>query len=144
MDGMLIIKQAETMSAQVAESLLACNDYTASHGLVLTRAQAVELSQRHKEALRSTGRVEFGESVLPKLVRAFCDSPFLMCDKYAETLAELQEAFYYFKNESCECISDDELIEHMREVFNGKAQGSVEYLTGTDLEDLCRKARGGR
>jgi hypothetical protein len=144
MDVKLIQKQAETMSAQVTEKLLACNDYTVIHGLVLTRTQAVELAQRHNEALRSTGRIEFGESVLPKLVYAFCDSPFLMLDNYVETLAELQEAFYYFKNESCECISDDELIEHMRDVFNGKAQGSVEYLTGTDLEDLCREARGGR
>lgn len=144
MDNMLIQKQAENMSLQLTEKLLATNELTANYGLILTRTQAVELSLRRKEALRSTDRIEFGESILPKLVRAFCDSPYLMLQNYAETLAELQEAFYYFKNESLDRIPDDELIEHMKEVFNGKAQGSVEYLTGTDLEDLCREVRGGR
>ena len=73
----------------------------------------------------------------------FCDSPFLTRDNYAQTLAELQDAFYYFKNESEDRISDDELVELMRDVFNGRAQGSMEHLIGTSLEELCRWARGG-
>lgn len=34
--------------------------------------------------------------------------------------------------------TDDELIEIMVSVFNGRAQGSVEYLAGTSLDTLCR------
>ena len=41
-------------------------------------------------------------------------------------------------------MSDDELIEAMRDVFNGVAQGSLDYLAGTSLEELCRDARAGR
>jgi hypothetical protein len=40
-----------------------------------------------------------------------------------------------------ERISDDELIEVMKEVYNGKAQGSLSYLSQTALEDLCRNLR---
>ena len=40
-------------------------------------------------------------------------------------------------------IPDDELIEFMKDVFDGKAQGSLEYLSGTSLEDLCRNTRYG-
>lgn len=38
-------------------------------------------------------------------------------------------------------ISDEELIEFMKIVFNEKARGSLEYLWGTSLEELCRYVR---
>lgn len=88
-------------------------------GLVTSRA----------EALRVSGRIEFGGGILPKLIETFCDSPYFDQNNYAETLAELQEAFYYFKTEAMEQFSDDELIEYMVKVFNGRAQGSTEYLS---------------
>ena len=40
-------------------------------------------------------------------------------------------------------ISDDELIEFMKTVFDGRAEGSLDYLSGTSLEELCRYAREG-
>ena len=62
-------------------------------------------------------------------------------ENYESTLAELQEAFYYFKGEALELFTDDELIEFMVKVSNGRAQGSAEYLIGTSLDSLCRYAR---
>jgi hypothetical protein len=85
--------------------------------------------------------VEFGGGILPKLIRAFCGSPYAERETWAETLALLQEAFYYFKSESGDRFTDDELIGFMVRVFDGRAQGSAEYLTGTSLEALCRAAR---
>ena len=49
--------------------------------------------------------------------------------------------FYYFKNESEDRFSDDDLIEFMEKVFNGQAHGSTEVLTTISLEELCRWAR---
>lgn len=60
---------------------------------------------------------------------------------YAATLGDLQDAFYYFKNESEDRFSDDELIEFMQKVFNCQAHGSTEVLTTISLEELCRWAR---
>ena len=88
-----------------------------------------------------TGRIEFGEGVLKKLIRAFSDSPYLWQENYEESLLELQDAFYYFKKESEDYFSDDELISLMKDVFNGVAQGSLDYLIGTTLPELCRLAR---
>ena len=78
---------------------------------------------------------------MPKLIYAFCDSPYIDRDNWESTLAELQEAFYYFKSDSQDKYTDDELIEFMVKVFNGRAQGSAEYLIGTSLDSLCRYAR---
>ncbi|MEA4964545.1 MAG: DUF6323 family protein [Oscillospiraceae bacterium] len=129
--------------ASAMQELRICNQFSEKYGLALSESEIQELVSCRAKALQDTGRVEFGGGVLPKLVYAFCDSPFLDQENYEAILAELQDAFYYFKNESVDRISDDELIDYMVQVFNGRAQGSAEYLTGTSLEELCRYARDG-
>ncbi|HPE16862.1 MAG TPA: DUF6323 family protein [Oscillospiraceae bacterium] len=126
-----------------AQELRALEEVTAPYGLSLSEEQIRNLVERRFDALRETGRVEFGGGVLGKLVRAFCDSPYLTRENYEETLLELQDSFYYFKNESMDRLTDDELIEFMKRVFSGRAQGSLDYLAGTSLEELCRYAREG-
>lgn len=133
--------QIQVQSA--AQELRSLEEVTAPYGLSLSEGQIRNLVERRFEALRDTGRMEFGGGVLGKLIRAFCDSPYLTRENYEETLSELQDSFYYFKNESMDLLADDELIEFMKQVFDGRAQGSTEYLAGTSLEELCRYAREG-
>ena len=125
------------------DELRSCEDVNRRYGLVLTEADITELVELRNQALRSTGRVEFGGGILPKLIRAFCNSPYVDNQNYAAVLADLQDAFYYFKNESGDLFSDDDLIEFMASVFNGRAEGSTELLCSISLEDLCRWARNG-
>jgi hypothetical protein len=126
-----------------AQELRDCNEISEKFGLVLSESQIQELVERRFDALRDTGRIEFGEGILKKLIYAFCDSPYLTQETYEDSILQLQDDFYYFKNESMDRISDDELIEFMKSVFDGRAQGSLDYLSGTSLEDLCRYARNG-
>ena len=118
-----------------------CNKFSERFGLSLNDNDIKELVDGRIKALRESGRVEFDGGILPKLIYAFCDSPYINSDNYVSTLSELQEAFYYFKNESDDLYTDDELIELMETVFNGRAEGSAEYLIGTSLTKLCRYAR---
>lgn len=124
-------------------SLTACNDMSSNFGLTLTGDQMLKLTERRFQSLKSTGRVEFGDGIIKKLVFAFCDSPYISQNNYEDTLAELQDIFYYFKGEAMESLSDDELIDAMDSMFNGKAAGSLEYLSGMSLENLCRQIHGG-
>lgn len=133
----------EAQKAQDLQQLEKCNELSARFGLILTGQQMENLAAQRWEALAATGRVEFGAGILPKLIEAFCDSPFLSPANYEAALAELQSSFYYFKNECHDLISDDELIAFMQHVFNGRAQGSLEYLSGTSLDELCRNTRYG-
>ena len=119
------------------------NEFSIKYGLMLSEKQIQNLVERRFETLRDNGRIEFGEGILKKLIYAFSDSPYINQLNYEESLSELQDAFYYFKNETDERLSDDELIEYMKETFDGKAQGSIEYLTATSLEELRRNARHG-
>lgn len=110
------------------------NDLSARFGLILSEPQMLALAQRRQKALLDTGRVELGEGILPRLIETFCDSPYLCQANYEETLGDLQELFYYFKNESRDQLSDDELIAGMKRLFDGPAQGATEYLAGLPVE----------
>ena len=135
----LIPMQQQTLAAQ--RELSDCNAYSGRFGLTLREDEIAELVAGRAEALRATGRIEFGGGILPKLIRALCDSPFIMQEDYAAVLSELQEAFYRFKNEAMDRLTDDELIGLMVKVFNGRAQGSAEYLSEMSLEALARCAK---
>lgn len=128
---------------QAIIELKACNEITIKYGVVLSDQDINELVQSRFKSLEDTGRIEFSEGILKKIVEVFCDSPYIMQQNYKDTLMELQESFYFFKNESMDQISDDELIEFMKRHFDGKCQGSLEYLSGTTLEELCRNTRYG-
>ena len=120
-----------------------CNEVTMKYGVTLSDIQIENLINKRFESLKSTGRVEFGDGILKELIEAFCDSPYIIQENYEETLEELQDIFYFFKGEAMDQIADDELIEFMKEYFNGECQGSIEYLSGTNLEELCRDTRYG-
>lgn len=140
MDHMLelVHLQNEITIKKAKEELRLCNEFSEQYGLRLSEEEIEDLIICRKNALKDSGRVEFGGGILPKLIYAFCDSPFIEQDMYEETLAELQEAFYYYKSVSADRYTDDELIEFMVHVFNGRAQGSAEYLIGTSLRNLLK------
>lgn len=135
----LQLRQMQISAAK--EEIRCCGELNRLYGLMLTEADITELVELRGQALQNTGRVEFGGGILPKLIRAFCKSPYVDAYNYAAILGELQDAFYYFKNESEDRFSDDDLIEFMENVFNGLAHGSAEVLTTISLEELCRWAR---
>ena len=128
---------------QAIAELQDCNYITSRYGLMLSDAQIENLVEQRYEVLKSTRRIEFGSGILKKLAEAFCDSVYITQENYEEILASLQELFYYFKNESLDELSDDELIDYMRRSFEGPCQGSIDYLGETALEELCRSTRFG-
>lgn len=128
---------------QLAMEIKKCNEITMKYGVTLSDTQIENLINKRFESLKNTGRIEFGDGILKELIEAFCDSPYIIQESYEETLEELQDIFYFFKGEAMDQIADDELIEFMKEYFNGECQGSIEYLSGTNLEELCRNTRYG-
>ena len=117
------------------------NQYTSQFGLCLSDEDVQELLLRRRECLSEQQRVEFGPGILEKIIFAFCDSVYIDQEHYAETIAELQNIFYLYKNESMDEWTDDELIEIMRKAFDGECQGSLEYLEETCLERFARDIR---
>ena len=134
------LMQAQVLANQ--QALRKSNQLTERYGLTLTETQIRALVEERMHALAETGRLELGESILPRLIYAFCDSPYLDHANYFPTLTALQALFYTLKNEAGDALSDDELIAALEKLFNGKAQGSLEYLENITLPELYRAATG--
>lgn len=136
MDAILLKMSEQNQIAQVMKE----NEYTRRFGLTLSQEEAAELVSRRREDLREQQRIEFGEGILTKLTRMFCDSAYIEPEDYAQTLGRLQEIFYLYKNESMDELTDDELLEYMREKFD-EVEGSLDYLEDTVLDEFARKIR---
>lgn len=134
----LMLKQQHKKELQ---KVLTCNSITADYGLRLTPEDAELLLEVRRDTLKEQQRVEFARGILPKLIEAFCDSDYIRQDSYVETLSELQEILYIYKNESLDLLTDDELLTFMREQFDGVCYGSIEYLSETCLERFAQAIR---
>lgn len=137
----------ELMIAQQQKQELArvldCNKKTEQFGLVLSEKEAKNLMLSRKTSLADSQRVEFGEGILPKIIYYFCDSQYINQDSYADTLAQLQELFYTYKNETQDELTDDELLEYMRKQYEEVCYGDMDYLSNTCLERFARAIRSG-
>lgn len=129
------------LEKQQIKSVLETNQYTNQFGLTLSEEDTKLLVKERNNTLKEQQRVEFGEGILNRLIFAFCDSDFIYQENYVETIISLQEIFYLYKNESMDELTDDELIDYMKNAFNGECQGSLEYLSGTFLERFAREIR---
>jgi hypothetical protein len=144
MDNRFAMTVGDIQKKQLIEELDDCNNITVRYGLSLSAQQMRNLVEKRVQALKDSGRIEFGQGVLKQIILEFCDSPYITQDNYEKTIMELLDVFYYFKNESMDRISDEELILYMKRHFDGVCQGSIEHLSGTTLEELCRNLRYGR
>ena len=123
--------------------LLLTNQYTEKYGLVLTQEDTELILEGRKNALQEQRRVEFGESILPRIIFEFCDSAYVRQDNYTQTLLRLQEIFFLYKNEMEDEITDDELLHFMKEQFEIICYGDLEYLEGTCLTGFAEAIRAG-
>ena len=113
------------------------------HGLSLSECDCAAIIQARNLCLQNLGRVELGDRPLRMLVSAFSTSPWVIGSEWPDLLCQLVELFYELKNETLDEIPDDELIAQMKEYYDGSCRGSMELLTGRELEGFARRVRFG-
>ncbi|WP_312695405.1 DUF6323 family protein [Caproiciproducens sp.] len=124
--------------------ILSLNEKTEQFSLILSAADVSALVQTRAEALSANGRIEIGSATIGRLIEAFSGSAYISQHNYAATLHELIDLFYYYKNETLDLISDNELIAFMKDSFENRCGGSLELLAGRDLQKLAENLRFGR
>ena len=132
MNGELVTmpRQENTLGA-----LEALDRRMAPLGLRLTQEECLALAEGRERALTDTGRVEFGEGILPALAEALADSPYLHPVDWAETLMEGQLLFYHWQAEAGDLVPDRALLRFLRKAFDD-ARGAMAYLEGFSLKEL--------
>lgn len=123
--------------------LLAANEYTKPYGLALSEEDIRVLLMERKHILQTERRVEFANSILPQIIYTFCDSAYISQEDYREALIRLQEIFFLYKNEMQDEITDEELLNFMKEQFETVCFGDLDYLAETCLEVFAQAIRAG-
>ena len=131
------------LEVQAVSDIMLCNQTTQQYALSLTEKQAMELVETRTTSLKHSGRIEFGSGIIGKLIAVFCDSPHLSQSNYERDLHELIEIFYYFKNETLDLMSDDDLLATMKKYFDGVCGGDLDLLKSRELERIARNVRLG-
>ncbi|MEG0771297.1 MAG: DUF6323 family protein [Clostridia bacterium] len=134
----------KNMQKQTVDTILSCNEISRKYALTLTKEQAIKLVENKNSSLKSNGRVEFEGDIINKIILGFCNSAYISMYNYEETLNNLVELFFYYKNETNDLMSDDELIEFMSKEFEGKAFGSIDKLRDDCLEKLVQNLKNGK
>lgn len=116
------------------------NEQIKEYGLALTLEEAKQLIFARDRALDHYGRVELGIEATKTLITELAASPYMDHDNFLSVLNELQEMFYYLKNETEDRIGDFELISMIRERFDGDCGGSMDLLK-SNLEEYAEHFR---
>ena len=103
--------------------------------ITLTPKEAHGLAAAEASAYNNSGRVFFGESVLPMMISAFSHSSYLPKEQ-ADFFTELAEIFAYMKNETHDILSDRAVIAKMYTLWEQKSGGSLEMLRSLIEEEL--------
>lgn len=135
--------KSNLLGKQVFNEIFQCNEFTSEYGLKLSEEDVKEIVKTRNMALEKSGRIEFNGQIINKIITNFCDSPYISQYNYSDTINELVEIFYNYKNETLDYISDDELIEIMKENFDNYCQGSLELLEGKVLYKIADNIRNG-
>ena len=128
-----------------AVEVVKLNAETRSYGLTLTEKEAAEIVEVHMNALEANGRTEVDNNAVFEIIRAFKDSPYIDRWSYKNVVKELIALFYEYKSETDDLVCDRELIEFMKEKFNGVCGGSTELLAYDALPyyaEEIRRTRG--
>ncbi|MDU1412262.1 MAG: DUF6323 family protein [Clostridium sp.] len=133
----------DIIKKHVYDDIFICNEISRDYGLKLNEKDVKEIIKTRDEALKRSGRIEFNGQIISKIIEKFCDSPYISQYNYSETINELVEIFYNYKNETIDLLGDDELIDIMKDKFDGYCQGSLELLEGKVLYLIADNIRNG-
>ena len=128
----------EIQSRDLSLQILELNETTAEYGFVLSEKDAAELVQTRNKSLYDNDRIEMSIGIVAKIIEKFSKSSFVNQSNYAETLNELLDVFYYVKSEARDKISDNDLLDRLYDYYENKCYGSMELMTGREIEILLR------
>ncbi|MDB0438676.1 hypothetical protein C4R89_03860 [Clostridioides difficile] len=121
--------------------LLETNKESKYYGLVLSKADVKDIITSRNDTLKGYGRIELDIKVTKQLIENIYTSQFTNMDDYLETINDMQEIFYYLKNETDDKICDDEIIEILDELYE-KFMGNMDNVRG-ESEEFAKKFKFG-
>ena len=104
-------------------------------GCDLSNREVEEVVRAEAACLTESGRICFGEGVSARLIRAFSDSAYFT-GNVANTLMDLVESFYELRDDLPAQVTDQEIVEALRDCFDGEAAGDVGLALSLSKDSL--------
>ena len=112
-----------------------------SFGLSLASDQIRDIAETESDCLAEYGRISFGRSAAEQIISEFATSPFIAGSDAARAFMELTEAFFELRGDVPARFADIEIVETLREAFDGEAAGDTALATALASEKLSRQQR---
>ncbi len=112
----------------ISKELLALNDTIRENGIVLSSADCKGIAQFRSEALAENERVEVGVGAVKRIIEEFSDSGYVNQQNFRAVVEGLLECFYTIKTETNDLVSDDEVMEFLKYLFETDAGGDINKL----------------
>ena len=104
-------------------------------GCNLSNREVEGVVQAEAACLTESGRICFGEGASALLIRTFSDSAFFT-GNVANTLMDLAESFYEMRDDLPAQVTDQEIVEALRDCFDGEAAGDVGLALSLSKDSL--------
>ncbi len=112
----------------ISKELLSLNDSIRENGLILSPADCKGIAQFRSEALAENERIEVGVGAVKRIIEEFSDSGYVTQQNFREVVEGLLECFYTIKTETNDLVSDDEVMEFLKYLFETDAGGDINKL----------------
>lgn len=121
--------------------LLETNIESGDYGLALSESDVKDIINSRDNTLKGYGRIELDIKVTKQLIENIYTSQYTNVDNYLEAINDMQEIFYYLKNETNDKICDDEIIEILGEFYE-KFSGNMDNVRG-EADEFAKKFKFG-
>ncbi|XAM50939.1 hypothetical protein TVTCOM_10480 [Terrisporobacter vanillatitrophus] len=124
----IILSSLQNEAIIVAKNeILKINEESSAYGLILTPEDVEEIIKSRGHSLKTYGRIDLNMDVTKKLINKIYTSQYTDKDDYVEIINDLQDIFYYLKNETLDEISDYEIIDIIVEFYE-KTSGRMDNI----------------
>lgn len=124
----IILSSLQNEAIIVAKNeILKINEESSAYGLILTPEDVEEIIKSRGHSLKTYGRIDLNMDVTKKLINKIYTSQYTDKDDYVEIINDLQDIFYYLKNETLDEISDYEIIDIIVEFYE-KTSGRIDNV----------------
>ena len=111
----------------IKNQILEINDKSVDYGLVLSPKDVEEVIKSRKDSLKTYGRIDLNMDITEKIMEILYTSQYTDKDDYLELINDLQDIFYYLKNETLDEISDNEILDKISELYE-KTSGRIDNV----------------
>ncbi|MER0278888.1 DUF6323 family protein [Clostridioides difficile] len=122
--------------------LLETNEESKEYGLTLSESDVKDIITSRNYTLKGYGRIELDIKTTKQLIENIYKSQFTNINDYLETINDMQEIFYYLKNETDDKICDDEIIELLDELYE-KFSGNLDNVRG-EADEFAKAFKFGK